>query len=51
MEESLEVTGMQPIKEYIQWRKATIAAHIAKYSIYELCKGAERMPVPNRLMR
>ena len=39
VEESLEVTGLWPIKEYIQSQQATIAAYISNCLIHELCKG------------
>ena len=51
LEEALELSGIWPIKEYIQRRQATIAAHISNQTIYELCMGSEKIPVSSILMR
>ena len=47
----MEVSGMYPIKEYVQRRQATIAAHIANRPIYELYTGVENIPGSSRFMR
>ena len=44
MEDTLEMAGICPIKEYIQLHQATIVAHIAFWNIYELCTGVEKIP-------
>ena len=49
--EVLEAAGMWPMKECIRRRKDTIAEYIENLLIYELCTGAERMPVSSRFMR
>ena len=49
--EALDTTGIYPIKEYIQRRQATIAAHVAFSTIYELCMGESSMMVCSRFMR
>ena len=49
--DSMEPAGIWPIKEYIQRRKSTITAQVACQKIYEICNGAELMPVSSRLMR
>ena len=43
VEYALEISGLWPIKDYIQRRQATITAHISCRTIYELCTGLERM--------
>ena len=48
--EVLEAAGMWPMKECIRRRKDTIAEYIENLLIYELCTGAERMPVLSRLI-
>ena len=48
---ALETSGMWPIKAYIQRRKDTIAAQVTCWSIYDLCTGAERIPVASGFLR
>ena len=48
--EALEAAGLWTIKEYIQLRQVTVAAQVDCRTIYELCMGAERMPVTSRFM-
>ena len=47
----LYTTELWPIKEYIQRRHTTLADKVAYRPIYEICRGAERMPVASRFMR
>ena len=49
--EDLEIEGLCPTNEYIQWCQATIASHTSCHPIYELCTGVERMPGSSRFMR
>ena len=51
MAEALESVGIWPMKEYIRRQQSTIANYITNHPIYELCTGAERMPVSSRFMR
>ena len=47
----LEISGLGPIKDYIQKRQATIIVHNACQLIFELCTGAENMPGSSQFMR
>ena len=51
MAEALEAAGLWPTKKYIYRQQDTIAEYIANLPIYELCMGAERMPVSSKFMR
>ena len=46
----LEAAGLYPIHGYIWIKKATIAAQVACWTIYELCNKAERRPRMSRMM-
>ena len=50
VDDALDTAGLWPIKEYIQRRQATFVAQVACQPIYELCMGAEKIPVYIRFM-
>ena len=47
----LEATGLWNIREYVRWRKETVAKYVAGRPIYELFKGVKRMERFSRLLR
>ena len=49
--DSLETAGIFPIKSYIQRIQDTIVDQVACQPIYELCTGAERIPVDSSFIR
>ena len=51
VEDALEISGLWPIKEYIQRRQSTITEHIVCRPIYELCMGAEKTTGYGQSMR
>ena len=51
MNGSLDTSGLCPIKGYIHSRQYSVAAQVACRYIYELCTGADRVPVTSRFMR
>ena len=51
VDDAMEYAGMRLIKEYIHRRQATIAAQVARWLIYELCMGSERMMGSSWIMR
>ena len=51
VEDTLDITGVWPIKEYIKRRQATITAHIACQPIYELCTGVDNITGSDKFMR
>ena len=51
MDDALDTAGLWPIKEYIQWRQATIVVQVACWIIYEMCMGADTIPGNIRCMR
>ena len=40
---AMDTTGLNPIREYIRRRQATIAEKVACHPIYEICVEAERI--------
>ena len=42
--DSLDISGLCTIKEYIQRQQTTIMAHISYRTIYELCMEVGKMP-------
>ena len=48
--EALKTSGLCSIKEYIQQRKENIVSQVAFRPIYELCMGAEQIPVKRKFI-
>ena len=51
MDDSLDTSGIWPIKEYIQSIQSTIVAQVDCRIIYEMCTGAERIRGYSRFIR
>ena len=49
--DAIETPGIWPIKEYIQWRQATIAVQVNLPTTYELYTGTYMMPEASRFLR
>ena len=49
--ESMDSSGLHPIREYSRRRQETIAVKVSCRLIYEICAKADRMPGTSRMMR
>ena len=48
--EGMDTAEIWPIKEFLQRSQNTVATQVACQSIYEMCMGADSIPVISRFM-